>query len=86
MGKVQGLCVCSDSELHHLASYPQGLSCPIYTERKTGQPTGVVSVAAKAVAVARGYVANEGGGHQVAFQPFLRHQMWPAGAVAHDGT
>ena len=28
----------------------------------------------QAIAVARGYVANEGGSHQVAFQPYLRHQ------------
>ena len=33
----------------------------------------MVSVAVKAIAVARGYVANEGlGSHQVAFQPFIR--------------
>jgi stage V sporulation protein SpoVS len=32
----------------------------------------VISVAVKAIAVARGYVANEEGGCQVSFQPYLR--------------
>ena len=57
-----------------LFSPTQGLCCPVYTERKTGQPTLVISVAVKAVAVARGYIANEGNSHRVVFQPFLRMQ------------
>ncbi|GAX73661.1 hypothetical protein CEUSTIGMA_g1112.t1 [Chlamydomonas eustigma] len=52
----------------------QGLPCPVYTVRRSEGVTGVVSVAVKAIAVARGYVANEGNAFQVAFQPFIRHQ------------
>jgi hypothetical protein len=63
----------------------QGLCCPVFTERKTGQPSGVVSVAVKAIAVARSYVTNEGSGHQVAFQPFTRQQP-AAGAAASAGA
>ncbi len=51
---------------------PQGYCCPVFMERKTARYTGVVSVAVKAIAVARGYVANEGSGHEVGFQPYLR--------------
>ena len=42
-------------------------------EKKTQSFTAVVSVAVKAIAVARGYVCNEGSGHEVAFQPYLRN-------------
>ncbi|KAJ9522687.1 hypothetical protein QJQ45_019907 [Haematococcus lacustris] len=52
---------------------PQGLCCPVFTEKKTDKYTRVVSVAVKAIAVARGYVCNEGTGHEVGFQPYLRH-------------
>jgi len=74
----------------------QGVCCPVFTERKTGQPSGVVSVAVKAIAVARGYVANEGGDHQVAFQPYVRSAVSASvdpmferrsiGAYSSDGT
>ena len=47
----------------------------------------VVSVAVKAIAVSRGYVANEGTGHVVAFQPYLRCGAAGAGSgvgvIAH---
>ena len=49
--------------------------CALHTERKMQAPGGfaaVVSSAVKAIAVSRGYVANEGGGFEVACQPFLR--------------
>lgn len=67
----------------------QGFCCPVFTERKTGQPSSVVSVAAKAIAVARGYVANEGGAHQVAFQPYVRGAVVladPAGMHMNPGA
>ncbi len=51
----------------------QGQCCPVYTEKKTESFTTVISVAVKAIAVARGYVCNEGMGHEVGFQPYLRH-------------
>ncbi|GLC36973.1 hypothetical protein PLESTB_000172600 [Pleodorina starrii] len=51
----------------------QGQCCPVYTEKKTESFTTVISVAVKAVAVARGYVCNEGMGNEVGFQPYLRH-------------
>jgi stage V sporulation protein SpoVS len=34
----------------------------------------VISVAIKAIAVAKDYVINEGPLYQVAFQPYIRHQ------------
>lgn len=55
----------------------QGLCCPVFTEKKTDKYTAVVSVAVKAIAVARGYVVNEGTGHEVAFQPYLRTDGTP---------
>lgn len=51
----------------------QGQCCPVYTEKKTDSFTTVISVAVKAIAVARGYVCNEGMGQEVGFQPYLRH-------------
>ncbi|KAG2496907.1 hypothetical protein HYH03_004913 [Edaphochlamys debaryana] len=51
----------------------QGQCCPVYTEKKTESFTTVISVAVKAIAVARGYVCNEGMGNEVGFQPYLRH-------------
>lgn len=51
----------------------QGQCCPVYTEKKTELFTTVISVAVKAIAVARGYVCNEGMGNEVGFQPYLRH-------------
>ncbi|KXZ51069.1 hypothetical protein GPECTOR_14g54 [Gonium pectorale] len=51
----------------------QGQCCPVYTEKKTDSFTTVISVAVKAIAVARGYVCNEGMGNEVGFQPYLRH-------------
>ncbi|GAX73662.1 hypothetical protein CEUSTIGMA_g1113.t1 [Chlamydomonas eustigma] len=51
----------------------QGLSCPLYTERRTDSMSAVISVAIKAIAVAKDYVINEGPLYQVAFQPYLRH-------------
>lgn len=53
--------------------YSQGICCPMYTEKKTESFTTVISVAVKAIAVARGYVCNEGMGHEVGFQPYLRN-------------
>lgn len=50
----------------------QGLCCPVFTEKKTERYTAVVSVAVKAITVARGYVANEGTGHELGFLPYLR--------------
>ncbi|GIM03220.1 hypothetical protein Vretimale_8017 [Volvox reticuliferus] len=50
----------------------QGQCCPVYTEKKTESFTTVISVAVKAIAVARGYVCNEGMGNEVGFQPYLR--------------
>ncbi len=60
----------------------QGHCCPVYTERKTGQPSGVVSVAVKAIAVAASYVANNGGAHHVAFQPYARSAAGGTSAAA----
>lgn len=48
-----------------------GQCCPVYTEKRNDCFTAVISVAVKAIAVARGYVFNEGTGHEVGFQPFL---------------
>lgn len=48
-----------------------GQCCPVYTEKRNDCFTAVISVAVKAIAVARGYVYNEGTGHEVGFQPFL---------------
>jgi len=50
----------------------QGLCCPVFTEKKTERYTAVVSVAVKAITVARGYISNEGTGHELGFQPYLR--------------
>lgn len=44
----------------------------MFTEKKTDRYTAVVSVAVKAITVARGYVGNEGTGHELGFQPYLR--------------
>jgi len=44
----------------------------VFTEKKTDRYTAVVSVAVKAIAVARGYVSNEGTGAELGFQPYLR--------------
>eukprot|EP00201_Polytomella_parva_P008766 CAMPEP_0175051722 /NCGR_PEP_ID=MMETSP0052_2-20121109/7965_1 /TAXON_ID=51329 ORGANISM="Polytomella parva, Strain SAG 63-3" /NCGR_SAMPLE_ID=MMETSP0052_2 /ASSEMBLY_ACC=CAM_ASM_000194 /LENGTH=674 /DNA_ID=CAMNT_0016316053 /DNA_START=1345 /DNA_END=3369 /DNA_ORIENTATION=+ len=47
-------------------------SCPVFAERKSKNIAAAISVAVKAIAVARDYIANEGHNHEVAFQPYFR--------------
>lgn len=56
-----------------------GQCCPVFTEKKTERSTAVVSVAVKAITVARGYVCNEATGHELGFVPYLRGEAGPSG-------
>ncbi|EFJ48944.1 hypothetical protein VOLCADRAFT_90275 [Volvox carteri f. nagariensis] len=63
----------------------QGQCCPVYTEKKTESFTTVISVAVKAIAVARGYVCNEGMGNEHSHHQHMAGGIMAAAAAAAKG-